>query len=579
CPYTEKQRAEAWDSCATTVKNHSDEMLKRWEDEINMLLTFAGLFSAALTAFNVQSFSVNQAFVNSTRSAFIPPEGSSFAPPRYAIWINALWFPSLICTLSASSIAVTVKQWLYQYKQGLSGTSREISRLRQYRYENLLNWRVPEIIVVLPILLQIALSLFLGGLLILLWSLHPLVATIASALVGTLGFFHFVTTLLPTFRPDCSYQSPQALGIFLILQPVRKFLIRASKAAAPSWHAREKAAANARRADLDRGLVMTAYDVTLIENVLHTSLGPCMWDMQPGCIRRCYDDVFGKRLKPLPWPSKDDWSAAAPLVLNFSLLATRDGRKIPHSVLLHETVLEMPTPDVSADSELGGLFVQTTSHLVLKDAWTRRAFDKLVWYLYMTGIKEDVALRPEVIHDVIAAFPKSLKSFRNVIDHENIHLNVPYLSVAEGMLRYLAHHKAVSPEDVFAVEKNIQDMTLVVLTFLRFPAWKGKRSRLQYVLWELHDSGILLSISRIRQDPLTRELVTPRLVRAFRTLLTSIDEDLLCDSWLREFWKDKYDSVDSALGRLEGLFGEGELEVQDMDGDMLDLCSEGTAHL
>ncbi len=380
------------------------------------------------------SFSVNQAFVNSTRHAFIPPDGSSFAPPRYAIWINALWFPSLICTLSASSIAVTVKQWLYQYKQGLSGTSREISRLRQYRYENLLNWRVPEIIVVLPILLQIALSLFLGGLLILLWSLHPLVATIASALVGTLGFFHFVTTLLPTFRPDCSYQSPQALGIFLILQPVRKFFIRASKTAAPyfslssrsltlldgslaflskmfraliprrgthrsSWHAREKAAAHARRTDLDRGLVMTAYDVTLIENVLHTSLGPCMWDMQPGCIRRCYDDVFGKRLKPLPWPSKDDWGPAAPLVLNFSLLAARDGRKIPHSVLLHETVLEMPTPDVSADSELGGLFVQTTSHLVLKDAWTRRAFDKLVWYLYMTGIKEDVALRPEVIHD------------------------------------------------------------------------------------------------------------------------------------------------------------------------------------
>ena len=40
CPYTEKQRAEAWELCATTVKDHSDEMLKRWEDEINMLLTF-----------------------------------------------------------------------------------------------------------------------------------------------------------------------------------------------------------------------------------------------------------------------------------------------------------------------------------------------------------------------------------------------------------------------------------------------------------------------------------------------------------------------------------------------------------
>ena len=44
-PYSEKQRAEAWELCATTVKNHSEEMLKRWEDEINMLLTFVGIHS------------------------------------------------------------------------------------------------------------------------------------------------------------------------------------------------------------------------------------------------------------------------------------------------------------------------------------------------------------------------------------------------------------------------------------------------------------------------------------------------------------------------------------------------------
>ena len=383
----------------------------------------AGLFSAALTAFNVQSysllqpasgdtavlalaqissqlasFSVNAAFVNSSQPAFVPPT-NSFVAPRYAVWINILWFPSLICTLSASSIAVTVKQWLYQYKQGLSGTSREISRLRQYRYENLLSWRVPEIIAVLPILLQIALALFLGGLLILLWSLHPLVALVWTARVGALFVFHFATTLLPTFRPDCSYQSPEALGIFLALQPLRKVCIRAAKAIRPfvtrsflaridrslnsvwtrlgslfpkrgtrrsSWHAREKAAADSKRADLDRGLVMTAYDVTLIDTVLYTSLGPCMWDMQPGCVRKCYDDVFGTRLKKLSCLEKEDWSPAAPLVLNFSLLTSQDrstGRTVQQEVL-QETVFDMPTPDVCADTEVGGLFLQTMAGLV-----------------------------------------------------------------------------------------------------------------------------------------------------------------------------------------------------------------------
>ena len=418
----------------------------------------AGLFSAALTAFNVQSysllqpasgdtavlalaqissqlasFSVNAAFVNSSQPAFVPPT-NSFVAPRYAVWINILWFPSLICTLSASSIAVTVKQWLYQYKQGLSGTSREISRLRQYRYENLLSWRVPEIIAVLPILLQIALALFLGGLLILLWSLHPLVALVGTALVGALFVFHFATTLLPTFRPDCSYQSPEALGIFLALQPLRKVCIRAAKAIRPfvtrsflaridrslnsvwtrlgslfpkrgtrrsSWHTREKAAAGSKRADLDRGLVMTAYDVTLIDTVLYTSLGPCMWDMQPGCVRKCYDDVFGTRLKKLSCLEKEDWSPAAPLVLNFSLLTSQDrstGRTVQQEVL-QETVFDMPTPDVCADTEVGGLFLQTMAGLVTHENLSYRAFDKLVWYLYMTGIEENTVVRPEAIHD------------------------------------------------------------------------------------------------------------------------------------------------------------------------------------
>ena len=83
------------------------------------------------------------------------------------------------------------------------------------------------------------------------------------------------------------------------------------------------------------------------------------------------------------------------------LLATRDGYRVAHPEILHETVLDMPTPEVSADSEVGGLFLQTMSQLALHrdDAWSRRAFDKLVWYLYMTGIKDGVTLRPEVVHD------------------------------------------------------------------------------------------------------------------------------------------------------------------------------------
>ncbi|TBU22081.1 hypothetical protein BD311DRAFT_676896, partial [Dichomitus squalens] len=46
----------AVDDAAKVVKKYSDEMVKRWNEEIDTLLVCAGLFSAILTAFNVQSY-------------------------------------------------------------------------------------------------------------------------------------------------------------------------------------------------------------------------------------------------------------------------------------------------------------------------------------------------------------------------------------------------------------------------------------------------------------------------------------------------------------------------------------------
>ena len=95
-----------------------------------------GLFSAVLTAFNVQSyqlltpppatdpviialekisaqlssFSVNPPSINSTHPAFVFQDPAPLPAPRYAVWLNALWFASLICSLSAASIGIMVKQ-------------------------------------------------------------------------------------------------------------------------------------------------------------------------------------------------------------------------------------------------------------------------------------------------------------------------------------------------------------------------------------------------------------------------------------------------------------------------------------
>ena len=130
--------------------------------------------------------------------------------PSSAVTLNTLWFASLILSLSASLVSILVKQWLSKYRSGLSGTSQDIARLRQYRLNNLSKWRVGPIVWVLPVVLQASLVLFFVGLLVLLRDLHPTVAKVATTLVAATCILMGGTFLLPVLWSDCCYLSSPA---------------------------------------------------------------------------------------------------------------------------------------------------------------------------------------------------------------------------------------------------------------------------------------------------------------------------------------------------------------------------------
>ena len=113
-----------------------------------------------------------------------------------------------------------MKQWLKAYSSGLYGSSPDIARRRQYRLNNLLKWQVPLIIASLPVLLLVAMVLFLAGLVVLLWTIHPVVAGIVTALTSLLIAFFVITTILPSFSKTCSYHSPQASAIARLLDDI-----------------------------------------------------------------------------------------------------------------------------------------------------------------------------------------------------------------------------------------------------------------------------------------------------------------------------------------------------------------------
>jgi hypothetical protein len=103
-----------------------------------------------------------------------------------------------------------VQQWLREYRIPSHLTIRERVRLRQYRYQGLLDWGVPQIISILPILLQIALVLFLAGLCYLLASLDKVVAKAFIIFVGIALSIYSAFIVLPIAFRRCPYKNPVA---------------------------------------------------------------------------------------------------------------------------------------------------------------------------------------------------------------------------------------------------------------------------------------------------------------------------------------------------------------------------------
>ena len=128
-----------------------------------------------------------------------------------AIRINILWFLSLVLSLVTALFALLVKQWLRRYMSWTAVTRpRDSVALRQFRYDALSRWQVFRTIGTLPLLIQIAVILFLVGVVDLLWSLNTVVAAVVTIVITVSLSMAIGSAILPSFMPNCPYRSPVA---------------------------------------------------------------------------------------------------------------------------------------------------------------------------------------------------------------------------------------------------------------------------------------------------------------------------------------------------------------------------------
>ncbi|KAF9071935.1 hypothetical protein BDP27DRAFT_1218273, partial [Rhodocollybia butyracea] len=175
--------ARVWRVYGDEASAFDNDMVGELGDSLDILLVFAGLFSAVLTTFVAQtSQSLSQDYTqlsasylseltmlvrangNNTAILNIPLTSTAFSPGILDLWVNGLWFTSLVISLSVALFAVLAKQWLRQYLSFTTGTPHEQAYIRQFRFDGLEKWRVQPLIGILPTFLHLALILFLAGL-------------------------------------------------------------------------------------------------------------------------------------------------------------------------------------------------------------------------------------------------------------------------------------------------------------------------------------------------------------------------------------------------------------------------------
>ncbi|PBK83125.1 hypothetical protein ARMGADRAFT_945379, partial [Armillaria gallica] len=181
--------ARVWRTYEDESRIHDSNMVEESRDSVDVLLVFAGLFSAVVTTFVAQTYQnlqvdyaamsasllyesvlVQRAIANGSPVNSIAPSPLNptitFVPATTDVWVNGLWFTSLFLSLTTALVAVLVKQWLHHYVALPSGTPRDRSFTRQFRYAGFQKWHVQVVIGLLPVLMHLALAIFLVGLVI-----------------------------------------------------------------------------------------------------------------------------------------------------------------------------------------------------------------------------------------------------------------------------------------------------------------------------------------------------------------------------------------------------------------------------
>ncbi|KAJ7478624.1 hypothetical protein B0H11DRAFT_2234084 [Mycena galericulata] len=197
---------QLWSVYVSEAERYDKALVER----VNMdgMLIFAGLFSASLTAFIIESYKTltpDSASRERKRGNVPSPRPRRFCTPMTSVVCNTLWFISLGLSPACALIATLVEQWAREFVQKAEMRPSPVIRARifSYLYYGLKRFNMHVVVDLVPLLLHMSLVLFFAGLIAFLLPINHIIMAVAAALLGIVVTSYCTLTVLPLLYLDC----------------------------------------------------------------------------------------------------------------------------------------------------------------------------------------------------------------------------------------------------------------------------------------------------------------------------------------------------------------------------------------
>ncbi|KAF7344906.1 hypothetical protein MVEN_01653000 [Mycena venus] len=233
----EAAAAKLWSVYISEAEKYDRALVESWKSDMEGLLIFAGLFSASLTAFLIESYKtlsvdpqdltvqlltqISGQLANGSTLPASPP--ASFTAGAPSIICNGLWFISLGFSLACALIATLVQQWAREFLHRADMRSAPLIRARvfSYLYYGLKRFGMHTVVEIIPFLLHASVLLFFGGLVAFLIPVNLVMTVIAAILLFVVGSVYSAFTLLPLRFMDCPYRTPLSIAFWRLMHVIQ----------------------------------------------------------------------------------------------------------------------------------------------------------------------------------------------------------------------------------------------------------------------------------------------------------------------------------------------------------------------